>query len=524
MKNFKRIISAVLVVLMVFSCCSTALAAPTQQEEDYPVVYLTGFGNASLVYYEDDPEKKPLLYPIDTDRILGNLKNVGDYITTSILNRQPDILYTVLYEFLVDSFAMLSLGNDGRTNAPGVVADVELRYEVKGGVGRYIFYYDTRLSPIDIAYQLKEQIEFIKTETGKDKVELFGASYGSAVVAAYLALFPDDLDDLDSFCLGCPTIAGMEPLSEALKGEINIDPVALKDFVDGKLGSEELGLYLGILNKTGILDILLEALFVPVLREAIFDAVLDVVRDHLSTVPAIWTIVRPEDFEAAMTNMFGENYNDPSHEKAEAIALIKEYHYLVTADSKNLIREAAENNPDIHFAVISKYGTEPLPIGSQGAALSDSFVTLKDSSLGATCGLHMQRLPDDYTQANYTEYDLISPDGWVDASTCVFPFTTWFLKNLGHSQQNDDYWRITNKIICEDLTIFTDPETPQFLQVSPDDPERLIPALEDTSTRKETTLLEDVIALIKAIITRIIQPIRNLLDKVGTPLARLRLR
>lgn len=515
MKQIKRIISVILVAFMAFSCCGTVFAAQQVEEEDYPVVYLTGFGNASLVYYEDDPEKKPLLYPIDTDRILGNLNNVGDYIRTSVLNRQPDVLYTVLYEFLYDSFGMLALGNDGRTNVEGVVADVELRYEEKGGVGRYIFYYDTRLSPIDIAYQLKEQIEFIKAETGKDKVELFGASYGSAVVAAYLAIFPDDLSDLDSFCLGCPTIAGMEPLSEALKGEINIDPAAVRDFVYGKLGSEEVGIYLEILNKTGILDLLIQALFVPVLREAIFDAVLDVVRDHLSTIPAIWTIVRPEDFEAAMTNMFGENYNDPSHEKAEAIALIKEYHYLVTVDSKNLIKEAAENNPDIHFAVISKYGTDPLPIGSQGNVISDSFVTLKDSSLGATCGLHMQRLPDDYTQALYPEYDFISPDGWVDASTCAFPFTTWFLKNLGHSQQNDDYWRITNKIVCENLTVFTDPETPQFMQLSEEDSSKLVPATEDTSTRKETTLFEDFIALIKAIFTRLFQPLRNLLDRLG---------
>ncbi len=515
MKHLKRILSVVLVVLMVFSCCSTALAGEVQPEEKkYPIVYVTGFGT-TLLYYEDDPEKKSLFYPIDTDRILGNLGNIGDYIMTSILNRQPDILYTVLYEFLMDSVGMLALTDDGKSSTNGVTIDpLSLNFEESGG-GKYAFHYDFRLNPYDVLPRLREHIAMVKEETGAEKVELVASSNGATVMMTYLEEYKDDLDDLDSVLLCVPTLGGIDILSEVMCDELYVDPLALQDFVSNKLGTEGIGLYLSILNKAGILDLLVQALFVPVLREAVLDALVDFARDCIATMPAAWTCVRDEKFDKALTTMFGENYADADHKNAVLIEGAQKFRENIMLRQNEIIDQTIANYPDMHFAVISKYGSAPIPIGSDGDKMNDGLVTLESSSFGATCGLNAQSLPEDYTQALYPEYDFISPDGWLDVSTCQLPFTTWYLKGLGHMKQNDGYWALINKIVHRNLDVFTDPETPQFQEVPEDDPQALVP-MKELERTEETSILEDLIALIKLIFTKILEPIRKLFGKAET--------
>lgn len=152
-------------------------------------MYVTGFQSANI-YYEDDPEKKPLFAPIDTERILGNFNNIDEYLVSSIKNREPDLLYTCVYSFLWDSFGMLAMGPDG-SNSEGVVEPTVLTHT---GDGRYEFLYDSRKNPLDIVPELRNYIELVKAETGSDKIELVGSSYGADVVTTYLSVYENDLD------------------------------------------------------------------------------------------------------------------------------------------------------------------------------------------------------------------------------------------------------------------------------------------------------------------------------------------
>ena len=164
MKLFKSALCLMMAIIMIFSCCSVALAS--KDYDHNPQVYVTGFQSANI-YYEDDPEKKPLYAPIDTERILGNLKNIGSYIVSSIKNHEPNILYTCVYSFLYDSFGMLRYNADG-SNAPGVTVEpTVLTYD---GDGKYTFYYDSRKNPLDIAPELRAYIELVKEDSGSDKV------------------------------------------------------------------------------------------------------------------------------------------------------------------------------------------------------------------------------------------------------------------------------------------------------------------------------------------------------------------
>lgn len=58
MKHFKQIVSVMLTLLVIFSCCSSALAVAAEvqpEEKQYPIVYVTCFGTTNL-YYADDPQ------------------------------------------------------------------------------------------------------------------------------------------------------------------------------------------------------------------------------------------------------------------------------------------------------------------------------------------------------------------------------------------------------------------------------------------------------------------------------------
>ena len=55
-------------------------------------------------------------------------------------------------------------------------------------------------------------------------------------------------------------------------------------------------------------------------------------------------------------------------------------------------------------------------------------------------------------------------DKCIDASTCLFPDTTWFLKNNIHSDYNDSIEVVLWKILdAKNITVFDDSTCPQYL-------------------------------------------------------------
>ena len=267
-----------------------------------------------------------------------------------------------------------------------------------------------------------------------------------------------------------------------------------------------------MLDKAGVLQPILDAMVVPVLREALFDGLLDFARDVIATLPAIWVTVQDDHFVSAMTTMFGENYKDSDHEFADLIAEATYYHENIMLNADDILLEVQEKNEHLKLNVICKYGSAAIPLSKHGNLMDDGLATLEVSSFGATCARYGEQLPVDYKQAKYIGYNFLSPDGSIDASTCLIPFKTWFVMGLGHGKKNEDYWKLIDNIIYRDLDVFTDPDIPQFLQVSDNDVERLVPR-EKVERKEVTTILRDIINLLKKIVSIPVEFIRNKLAK-----------
>jgi len=70
----------------------------------------------------------------------------------------------------------------------------------------------------------------------------------------------------------------------------------------------------------------------------------------------------------------------------------------------------------------------------------------------------------DYIQAVADGHNHLSADRVVDASTCMYPEYTWFIKGMVHTQFNADYYEMISWILNADTQpdVFSDARYPQF--------------------------------------------------------------
>ncbi len=105
----------------------------------------------------------------------------------------------------------------------------------------------------------------------------------------------------------------------------------------------------------------------------------------------------------------------------------------------------------VEVGIIASYGLCNPPLGVHQDETGDVLVGIQDASFGATAsGLYdtlSQEYIDERIALGYGDY--ISPDGKIDASTCVFPETTWFVKNRHHDYEG------AARLIAEYFTQFS---------------------------------------------------------------------
>lgn len=99
--------------------------------------------------------------------------------------------------------------------------------------------------------------------------------------------------------------------------------------------------------------------------------------------------------------------------------------------------------------------------------ITDNICSVYDASKGATTATLMQGFDDNYIEKAKLEgtYKYISPDLQIDASTCLFPEKTWFVKNIIHRTFPKAVNRLIDAIVNNgnDFTVFSDPELPQYM-------------------------------------------------------------
>ena len=122
----------------------------------------------------------------------------------------------------------------------------------------------------------------------------------------------------------------------------------------------------------------------------------------------------------------------------------------------------------VNVSIIAKYGYQLYPIVINADQQSDMIVTCEQQAPGTTSAPIGSKLSDEYV--NKAKLDgtdkYISPDLAIDASTTLFPDSTWYIQNMKHNCYPHVVDLLMYKILRhegEKMTVFSDENYPQYL-------------------------------------------------------------
>ena len=467
----KKIIALLISVILVFTSAFSvvAFAEDNQVTGNYetPIIVIRGMAFTGLTLDAGTPEERGSVVMPATDDIV----NVAlDLVVKYFINNKLDVdaLADVVYDALGgiacdengDSLYNASyklyplamsnyphLYDDGGKGEWGVAAAAVDYY---GADKVYFFTYDWRLDPSDTADDLNALIERVKAEHNSDKVDIVCCSMGGVITDCYI--YEYGTDSLDTVVFDSSAFCGTHLTTDLFQGKILITGDMLRIMLSNMLGQELLPY---ILYATGVLDVVAD-LAMKIVEEnkaEIYDKIL---RDIFATMPIMWAIAQPEEYEACQDYIF------PTQELREQYAGL-----IARTDNLNEIMlgmdELLLSLPErgVKVAVVGAYNTQMPPV-YESAVYHGDGVLESDLILGrATVSVLGKTLGDDYVG------ERVSPDNCVDLSNVLFPEYTWAFKNGSHiigDYGTDSADFIMAILGCEDQpTVNTFEQYPQFM-------------------------------------------------------------
>ena len=372
----------------------------------------------------------------------------------------------------IDNAAKLKMNNDGTSADPAIGAilfdesleyyydeDYELGYALAGDIGEsiaevvgyentYVFNYDWRLDPVVNAELMSDFVEYVKSETGAEKVSVISEGYGSTVATTYLAINEDAADSIKNFVTVSSEFLGTSIVGDFLKGDIvnqnsNITEFSsayiryTNDISDNPITSFTTWIINYILNSEWEIQAFCHKIE-KVLSDVEYFVQSAGIIDEIAKMPGVWALVPVDDYDDAI-----ENVRDGvmSGVILNAVDSFKDYQY----DYESILIDAKENG--INISVIAAWDLQIIPIGLNSAVQSDGVVDTAYASFGATC-IDLNEVSDakkatqydadghDHISSNYDMltpwYDAASICHYIDASTCALPENTWFIKGMKH--------------------------------------------------------------------------------------------
>ena len=508
----KKIISFILSIVIAVTGISVAVpsALAVENGSDIPVIYISGYGGNVYKYYDDG--SRELVYPfqIPEGYIDEKVDEILPVFAEAFFTQQWDEFCDVLVDALVPIFEPVALDKNGEsTNGTRNewIWYQEHMWDRKNEDGKYDIFayryiYDWRLDPLAVVDGLHGYIEAVLAATGCEKVALVGRCLGSNVVAAYMAKY--DGQYVRNAVHYASSFYGATQCSKAFTGELFLHADGAERFVyDLDLGLDEIYTDLitslvTMLNKTYGLDVACWAVN-NVVEDIYLDIFPEVMRAGFATFPSYWSMVSNEDFERAMATVFyGVDINEYSGLVEKIYNFRNNVRLPFEQDTKDFISRGIE------VSNIVKYGIQTLPVTENGNELSDQTVTVRESSFGATTAEVEETFTNEYINnaiANGTD-KYISPDKQIDASTCLLPDNTWYIKNLVHKNFPDNVNLLIYEIINNlGYNVFSDDQYPQYL-VFDDETQSITAMTEDnlnTTERWNVTYFEALIKFFKAL-------------------------
>ena len=481
-KRIQRIISVLLCAVLLLCCASAAFA----KEDKTPVIVVSGMGSREMTVHDTGKRAFP---PAAGNIVKGVCLGLGPILTAILFGKGilfdrygADAIYgmfedlacdengqsvkqidSVLFPDSVDHYRDVFLKED--KNECGFVRAVA---DAHGWENTYFFNYDWRMSPIDIAQDLNEMVNFVKEKHGVRQVSLFAMSMGGCVLNAYLAQYGSA--SLKTAVYASTAFLGVEMVSALLSGELFLNTQAILQYFVPVLQSVNLSALAKIFSvaydaaeKDGMETVNgIMARTIAAVKDPMYQKIF---RDTFARFPGVWSFVPAADYETCKA--YSKNYttlSDSFWEKADQMIAIQK-------DTQNLIEKARAAGTNIY--IVGAYGFAGIPVSEAYVNHTDMLIDTHLMTGNCAVAPYGKTLADvGYTTGggcgNKSHYHL-SADGVIDASVGLLPEHTWVIKNMTHVEFAYDHetsdlgiWLLTSD---EPVDIHTDARYPQFTEL-----------------------------------------------------------
>jgi len=452
----------------------TLMANGLAEDEVYPTIIIHGIGQADTYLLDDNGNRvvnddgdevtgwpisveamplvkgllAPLLLSLFTQHDIGLSKAAYNVAYDLLKDRAYDENAKPINNYEVEGYGNRSVAECTQEEKEQIYDNVPIQDYSKavGEENLYYFAYNSFGDVYDIIDDLDVIIEKAKRETGKDKVNLVPISLGGAIAVAYVDKHQDGAD-VNKIVFIVPALDGSEIVGKVMLGQLDYSDEGIYRNMFTKLIGEDdytswlINIAIRLLPKQVFIDM--------------FKAIAAGLTDStLSKITTMWGLV-----PSSMYDELAEKYLVPGTEFADRV---ERFHNAQVNMNDRLKAYAAKG---IGIYDVSAYGCELYSLIDSDSN-SDKIIHSASTSMGATFSKIGETLPADYQQKQYTEYNFISPDRQVDASTCAFPFTTWYFGGQDHEDigNNDVVVRLASVLLVgsKDIDVFSLKEYPQF--------------------------------------------------------------
>ena len=468
----KKLIALVLALVLSLSLCIPAFAAEEASKPERPIVVVRGIDFAGLVNEDgsgaisiDAFDVLSLIFNIGAHKVSGNkaagahaIADFGKDIFSNLMVNQDGtpVNEDVHIPKYYDCGADLDLSDDSKwaDTAVGLFRSLTRKY---GGENVYLYTFDWRMSPDALADDLKSFFDMVLANHPEaDKLDVAACSMGGMVTTSYIYKYGADI--FHNLVFFSPALNGADVVGSAFTGDLTIGGQDLTEFLIKKVGGNFfVDFIIKVLKLLGFIDGISE--FVNDILADYGDIIYDeFLCEVFRTTYGLWGMVPDEYYDDAVKFFFG----GVEEEYAVALAEIAEIKDFVMSTEETLAKLDAAG---VNVSFVSHYGNKQLPIYSKAHLHGDGVLESKRTSCGATFANYGATLTDEELAGVAAEF--ISPDGVVNASTALYPESTWIIKGAKHvgCKDNSDHTEFAIWLLAQEdqPTVYTNPDYPRFM-------------------------------------------------------------
>ncbi len=306
----------------------------------------------------------------------------------------------------------------------------------------YVFSYASLDNMISIAERLDEFVQFVKEDSGYDKVNIVPISQGGSVFNALMQIYEDEgrslADDFEKIVFAVPALNGSTLVGEILEfGLADDDKDIYRDMLPALLGTEDVLGYL--------INILLR-FFPNADLNNLLDIVFDTfISDYARYSTALWGLCPTENYPGAREIYLTD-------ECMQNIATQTDWYYQSQLNSDAHILKAVEEGVQI-FDIVDYNVPLVNIVDSADQVPADGIIQLDSTSMGAYGVNNNVELPADYVPVSCgnRNHNHVDPYNLIDAGAGLLPETTFYFYEQSHesSASNDVFMKLASSILMD---------------------------------------------------------------------------